>query len=97
MAERIEMEEGEGPHPLPKNPIERALYNFLKACMFGDLFYVRELLDRLDGKPKQQVEHTGDPSRPMFIANAEDLRKKLRGVVPSLDSADDSSSGHTVQ
>jgi len=61
VAERIEGEYDEngaekpGHHPKPKNPIERALYEFLKICMSGDIAYVRELLDRLDGKPAQAI------------------------------------------
>ena len=68
MAERIENEPELTPediaagkrHPLPKNPIERALYMFLKACESGELGYIRELLDRLDGKPAQAVAVTGE-------------------------------------
>jgi len=93
MAERIEKETGDGPHPKPKNPIERGIYEFLCKCASGDLFYIRELLDRLDGKPKQQVEHSSDPDRPLFIAGADDLRSKLRGII----TIDETSSGHTVQ
>jgi len=54
-AHRIEREEGEGPHPKPKNAIERAAYEFLCKCMSGDVAYVKELADRLDGKAAQAV------------------------------------------
>ncbi len=66
VAERIEAEMDEdgnekpGPHPKPKNPIYRAFYCFLKKCMDGDLLYVRELLDRLDGKPALALELSGE-------------------------------------
>ncbi len=55
MADRIERETGDGPHPLPKNPIERAIYRFLKACESGEIAYMKELFDRLDGKAPQAL------------------------------------------
>ena len=55
MAERIEAEEGPGPHPKPKNPIDCALYQFLKMCTTGEIAYIKELMDRLDGKAAQAI------------------------------------------
>lgn len=58
MAERIEAETGDGPWPEPKNPIYRGIYNWLKKCATGDKDYIKELFDRLDGKPAQAVALT---------------------------------------
>lgn len=47
----------------------------------GDLMAARELMDRLDGKPKQQVELSGDAENPLHIFThaAADLLDKIRG------------------
>lgn len=47
----------------------------------GDMMAARELLDRFDGKPKQQVEVSGDVENPLAIltVSAEALVKKIRG------------------
>lgn len=37
----------------------------LDAVANGDLGAIKELGDRIDGKPKQQVEMTGDPENPV--------------------------------
>lgn len=47
----------------------------------GDMMAARELLDRVDGKPKQQVELSGDAENPLHIFThaAADLLDKIRG------------------
>jgi ribosomal protein L17 len=48
----------------------------------GDMMAARELLDRVDGKPKQQVELSGDAENPVtvnFTHAAADLLGKIRG------------------
>jgi hypothetical protein len=39
----------------------------LAACDGGDLQALKELGDRLDGKPKQQIEATGEGGGPIVI------------------------------
>jgi hypothetical protein len=62
MAERIESERGEDGEqrkdkfPLPRNAIERAAYMFLKTCETGDVQYIKELANRLDGLPAQDIK-----------------------------------------
>lgn len=61
MAERIMSErqddgtEKTGHHPEPKNPIWRAAYKFLKCCESGDVNFIKELANRLDGLPAQSI------------------------------------------
>lgn len=61
MAERIMSErqddgaEKPGHHPEPKNPIWRAAYKFLKCCESGDVNFIKELANRLDGLPAQSI------------------------------------------
>ena len=47
----------------------------------GDLPAIKEVIDRVDGKPKQGVELSGDSDNPLTlaIATAADLRKQIRG------------------
>lgn len=48
----------------------------------GDMQAAREILDRIDGKPKQQVELSGDAENPVtvnFTHTAEALLGKIRG------------------
>lgn len=40
---------------------------FLSACDQGDLSAFKELGDRIDGKPKQQIEATGEGGGPIVI------------------------------
>lgn len=42
-------------NPLPKNPVWRAAYIFLKQCEKGDVNYIKELANRLDGLPSQAI------------------------------------------
>jgi hypothetical protein len=75
MAERIELEpeftedeiKAGAKHPLPKNPIERGLYQFLKNCATGDKDYIKELLDRLDGRAAQQIKLTDENDDPLGV------------------------------
>lgn len=39
----------------------------LDMALGGDVMAMRELFDRLDGKVKQQVEHTTDPDHPIVL------------------------------
>jgi len=92
--ERIDAEGENAPEPKPI--IDRIAYRFLKLCLTAGhdgIAFFKELGDRLDGRPAQEVSLVGDPERPLFISNAEELRAKLRGVVT--ETADDS--GHTIQ
>lgn len=76
MAQRIEEEKEFTPeeikagakHPRPKNPIERALYEFLLNCQTGEIAYVKELLDRMDGKAIQAV-NLGDADGEKLAVN----------------------------
>lgn len=47
----------------------------------GDMMAARELLDRIDGKPKQAVEISGDAENPLQVVThtAAQLLEKLRG------------------
>ncbi len=39
----------------------------IEACMTADLPALKELGDRIDGKPKQQIEATGEGGGPIVI------------------------------
>lgn len=47
----------------------------------GDMVATKELLDRVDGKPKQAVEISGDAENPLQVVThtAAQLLEKLRG------------------
>jgi hypothetical protein len=80
MAERrqLEREYPDKEHPKPKNSIDLAAYMFLAICETGDVSAVKELANRMDGLPSQEVTLKGDGDAPLFIASAEELRKKIR-------------------
>lgn len=75
MAQRIEDEKEFTPeeikagakHPRPKNPIECGLYEFLLNCRTGEIAYIKELLDRMDGKAAQAVAITGEDGGPLVV------------------------------
>jgi hypothetical protein len=61
----IEQAHDEG-KPLPDLPVGSLRWNARQLLMCGDLPAIRELADRLDGKPAQAIEHTaseGDDRR----------------------------------
>jgi hypothetical protein len=75
--ERIEKEGVEGPEPKPL--IDRIAFKFLMACLNATTVdWFKELGNRLDGLPAQEVTLKGDADAPLFIAQAEELRKKIR-------------------
>lgn len=45
--------------------IDEMADKLLDACATGDLAALQELGNRLDGRPAQAVEHSGDPERPL--------------------------------
>ena len=45
--------------------LDELAQKLLDAVATGDLAALKEFGDRLDGKPKQQVEMTGDPENPV--------------------------------
>lgn len=47
--------------------IDELAEQLLKACDKGDIAALRELGDRLDGKPAQQLIHSGDVENPVRI------------------------------
>lgn len=52
----------------------------LKLCDEGDLAALKEFGDRIDGKPKQQIDFSDDDGNAtlMLVAGADALRDKLR-------------------
>lgn len=54
------------------------------AAGLGEQWAVREVADRLDGKPKQAIDHglSDEPENPIqrLVAAAEELRGKIRGA-----------------
>lgn len=50
-------------------------------AMAGDLQAVREIADRLDGKPSQQLELSGDPDKPIQTVSRVEL------VAPGYDNS----------
>lgn len=54
--------------------------NLVRCAMEGDMAAVKELGDRLDGKPKQAIEHSGDAENPVIIDSP---REKLARVLKS--------------
>lgn len=57
----------------------------VEKAMGGDLQAVKEIADRLDGKPSQQVELIGDPDSPITTITRIEL------VAPGYDSGSDPS------
>lgn len=50
-------------------------------AMSGDLQAVKEIADRLDGKPSQQLELSGDPDKPIQTVSRVEL------VAPGYDNS----------
>lgn len=57
-----EIEKWIAAHP---EDITKAVKQAFQKAKDGDLPYLRELMDRVDGTVKQQVEHTGDDGGPI--------------------------------
>lgn len=94
MAQRIEEERGEDGEPtqekfpLPRNAIERAAYMFLKGCETGDVQYIKELANRLDGLPAQDI--TIDDKRSLEELSDAELNaagEALRAILAAQNSA----------
>lgn len=52
----------------------------VEQAMDGDVTAIKEIGDRIDGKPKQQIEHSGDQENPIAVMigmAAESLARKL--------------------
>lgn len=47
--------------------LDKLAEKLLANCDTGDLAALKELGDRLDGKPKQQMELTGDKNNPINV------------------------------
>ena len=57
-------------------PAKKLIYQKLvKLAKNGDIQAIRELNDRLDGKPKQSIEHSGDEENPIRIDITATLKK----------------------
>lgn len=56
----------------------------VSAAGVGELWAIKEIADRLDGKPKQVVDHglSDEPENPIqkLVAAADELRCKIRGA-----------------
>jgi len=51
--------------------LDRLAGKLLDACGAGDLAALRELGDRLDGRPRQQIEASGPEGGPVVISWAD--------------------------
>lgn len=40
----------------------------VEKALEGDVSAIKEIGDRIDGKPKQQIEHSGDAENPVAMA-----------------------------
>jgi len=47
--------------------LDKLAEKLLDLCREGDLGALKELGDRLDGKPRQQLEHTGEGEGPIRV------------------------------
>jgi hypothetical protein len=75
-------------HPLPKNSIDRAAYMFLEQCETGDVNYIKELGNRLDGLPSQDI--TLQDRRDLDNMTDEQLNaaaEALRAIITAQDSS----------
>lgn len=59
--------------------LEKLADVLVKMAEGGDLGALKELADRIDGKPAQQIIHTGDADNPLQVVNiaADTLAEKL--------------------
>ena len=65
--------------PNNANILVKAAVRFWQALFnTSDIAFFKELGDRMDGKAAQEVTLKGDADAPLFISNAEELRKKIR-------------------
>lgn len=48
--------------------LHSAADKLLDMASDGESWAIQVLADRLDGKPKQQVEHSTDPDRPLILS-----------------------------
>lgn len=85
-------------HPLPKNPVWKAAYMFLKGCETGDIQYIRELANRLDGLPAQPI--TVDDKRSLEELSDAELNaagEALRAILVAKNSSAGASASSEVK
>lgn len=61
--------------------LRKGVEKLLDQVAEGERWALEFVTDRLDGKPKQAVELSGDGDSPlvMLVQTAEEMRKKIRG------------------
>lgn len=63
-----------------KKKLRKIAEALVEQAMDGDVSAIKEIGDRIDGKPKQQIEHSGDAENPVAVAMSmarESLVQKL--------------------
>lgn len=51
-----------------KKKLRKIAEALVEQAMDGDVSAIKEIGDRIDGKPKQQIEHSGDAENPVAVA-----------------------------
>ena len=59
--------------------MRRIADKLLDMAAEGDVAAIREMVDRLDGKPKQAIEATGDMSLTVQVMRFSEVLKELSG------------------
>lgn len=62
------------------NALDAAAESLVKQAIAGDLMALKEIGDRLEGKPAQSMTLSSDPDKPLVVlSKVEALRAKIRG------------------
>lgn len=51
-----------------KKKLRKMADALVEQAIGGDVAAIKEIGDRIDGKPKQQIEHSGDAENPVAVA-----------------------------
>lgn len=83
---RVAAEETDGPDGKKIRKLRLVATKLFEAALDGDVVAMKEIGDRLDGRPRQQVNHGGDEKNPIRVQHETDAITKIEALLGSKPS-----------